>query len=128
MPGAGSGLRGPPRMRERPIVVTGGSGFIGSALVRRLVSDGRAVVNVDKLTYASSPDSLRSIESSPLYEFEQLDICDRTAMRGVMERHRPSAVFHLAAETHVDRSIDSPAAFIETNVVGTYSLLEAAEW
>jgi dTDP-glucose 4,6-dehydratase len=115
-------------MLERPIVVTGGSGFIGSALVRRLVSDGRAVVNVDKLTYASSPESLRSAEDSPLYEFEQLDICDRAAMRSVMERHRPGAVLHLAAETHVDRSIDAPSAFIDTNVVGTYSMLEAAEW
>jgi dTDP-glucose 4,6-dehydratase len=85
------------------------------------------VVNVDKLTYASSRESLRSVEGSGAYAFEQLDICDRAGVQEIMTRYAPRAVFHLAAETHVDRSIDAPAAFIETNVVGTYVMLEAAD-
>ena len=106
------------------LLVTGGAGFIGSALVRRLVADGRErVVNVDKLTYAGNLDSLAPVEGSPDYVFERVDICDQTAVQRIFEDHRPDAVVHLAAESHVDRSIDAPGAFVETNVVGTYTLL-----
>jgi dTDP-glucose 4,6-dehydratase len=109
------------------ILVTGGAGFIGSALCRHLIAEtSSAVINVDKLTYAANPDSLAPIAGHPRYAFEKADICDGAAMRGIFERHRPDAVMHLAAESHVDRSIDGPAAFIETNVVGTCVLLEAA--
>ena len=106
-------------------MVTGGAGFIGSALVRMLLREGRVrVVNVDKLTYAGNLESLPGAAEHPLYAFEQIDICDAHAVRDCFERHRPRAVVHLAAESHVDRSIDAPAAFIETNIVGTYSMLE----
>ena len=108
------------------VLVTGGAGFIGSAVVRRAVSDGLSVVNVDKLTYAANPDNVAEVAGSPLYAFEQADICDGAAMARIFETHRPDAVMHLAAESHVDRSIDGPAAFIETNITGTYVLLEAA--
>ncbi len=109
------------------LLITGGSGFIGSALVRHIIHHTEyEVVNVDCLTYAGNPDSLKSIASSPRYAFEQVNICDRAALRGVFEKHQPAAVIHLAAESHVDRSIDSPGAFIETNVTGTYNLLEEA--
>jgi dTDP-glucose 4,6-dehydratase len=107
-----------------PIFVTGGAGFIGSALVRRLVRDGRHVVVIDKLTYAGNLDSLRSVASEPGFAFEQVDICDPVVLATMFELHRPSAVVHLAAESHVDRSIDGPAAFIPTNVVGTFVLLD----
>lgn len=108
------------------IMITGGSGFIGSAVVRHVVLDRvEAVVNVDKLTYASSSASTTVIESSPLYFFEQADICDSAAMTHILDRYRPTAIVHLAAESHVDRSIDRPAEFVQTNVVGTYTLLEA---
>ncbi|MDE0811782.1 MAG: dTDP-glucose 4,6-dehydratase [Alphaproteobacteria bacterium] len=109
------------------ILVTGGAGFIGSAVIRLLVAEiGCAVVNVDKLTYAANPSSLASIDQSPLYAFEQVDICDHGAVRAVLERHAPDAIMHLAAESHVDRSIDGPGDFIHTNIVGTFTLLEAA--
>ena len=109
----------------KTILVTGGAGFIGSALVRLLLKDERyAVVNVDKLTYAGNLDSLAEVERNPRYAFAQVDICDGEALRSVFERHRPNAVIHLAAESHVDRSIDGPSAFITTNVVGTFSMLE----
>ncbi|MBF6617711.1 MAG: dTDP-glucose 4,6-dehydratase [Candidimonas sp.] len=109
------------------IIVTGGAGFIGSALVRHIVRDtGDAVVNVDKLTYAGNLESLAQVADSDRYAFEQVDICDRAALDRVFKQHQPQAVMHLAAESHVDRSIDGPAAFIETNIVGTYTLLEAA--
>ena len=109
------------------ILVTGGAGFIGSALCRHLIAEtNSAVVNLDKLTYAANPESLAPIAGNPRYRFEQADICDAAALRRIFERHRPDAVMHLAAESHVDRSIDGPAAFIETNVVGTCILLEAA--
>ena len=109
------------------ILVTGGAGFIGSALCRHLIAEtNSAVINLDKLTYAANPESLASIAGNPRYAFEQADICDAGALRRIFERHRPDAVMHLAAESHVDRSIDGPAAFIETNVVGTSILLEAA--
>jgi dTDP-glucose 4,6-dehydratase len=107
------------------ILVTGGAGFIGSALIRRiLATTSAAVVNVDKLTYAGNLESLAEAADHPLYRFERVDICDGPALRQVFESHRPSHVVHLAAESHVDRSIDAPAAFIETNVVGTFRLLE----
>ncbi len=111
----------------KKILVTGGAGFIGSALVRHLLAQTDAtVVNVDKLTYAGNLESLPGVLGHPRHAFEQVDICDAEALRGVFARHRPDAVLHLAAETHVDRSIDGPAAFIQTNVVGTCTLLEAA--
>lgn len=108
------------------IIVTGGAGFIGSTVVRHLITHSDCeVVNVDKLTYAGNPESLTSVESDPRYHFEQVDICDALELRQVFERHRPDKVMHLAAESHVDRSIDGPAAFIQTNILGTYTLLEA---
>lgn len=108
------------------ILVTGGAGFIGSAVVRHLVSGGYKVVNVDKLTYSGNLDSLRPVAGSSGYSFYQLDICDGAAVARVLEQEQPDAIMHLAAETHVDRSIDRPAAFVETNVVGTFRLLDAA--
>ena len=108
------------------IVVTGGAGFIGSAVVRRAVRDGIAVVNLDKLTYAGSLTNVAEVAQSPLYAFERADICDRARVDAILARHRPDAIMHLAAESHVDRSIDGPAAFIETNITGTYTMLEAA--
>lgn len=108
------------------ILVTGGAGFIGSAVVRQAVAEGLRVINVDKLTYAANLDNVASVASSPLYAFEHADICDTEALARIFATHRPDAVMHLAAESHVDRSIDGPAAFIETNIVGSYCLLEAA--
>lgn len=109
------------------IIVTGGAGFIGSAVCRHLVQDlGHEVVNLDKLTYAGTLTSLRDIEASDLYSFEQVDICDRPALDRVFETYKPDAVMHLAAESHVDRSITGAADFIETNIVGTFQMLEAA--
>lgn len=109
------------------ILVTGGAGFIGSAVVRHIIRDtSDSVVNLDKLTYAGNLESLLSVSDDPRYAFEQVDICDASEMARVFREHRPQAVMHLAAESHVDRSIDGPAAFIQTNIVGTYVLLEAA--
>ena len=109
------------------ILVTGGAGFIGSALVRHVVDHtGDSVVNVDKLTYAGNLESLTSVSDDPRYAFEHVDICNRAELDRVLSQHQPDAIMHLAAESHVDRSIDGPAAFIETNIVGSYVLLEAA--
>ena len=108
------------------ILVTGGAGFIGSALVRRLVEKGRRVVNLDKLTYSGNLESLKTVAGSPNYRFIRADICDGPAVARALAEERPSAIIHLAAESHVDRSIDGPAQFVETNVVGTFRLLEAA--
>ncbi len=108
------------------LLVTGGAGFIGSAVVRLAIARGHAVVNVDKLTYAACLDNVASVADHPGYAFEQADICDRAAMEALLDRHRPDAIMHLAAESHVDRSIDGPAAFVQTNLVGTFTLLEAA--
>jgi dTDP-glucose 4,6-dehydratase len=108
------------------LVVTGGAGFIGSAVVRRAIADGHEVINVDALTYAANLPNLASVDTSNRYAFEQADIRDRGALDRIFAAHRPDAVMHLAAESHVDRSIDGPAAFIDTNINGTYTLLEAA--
>lgn len=108
------------------ILVTGGAGFIGSAVIRHIIENtDDSVVNVDKLTYAGNLESLASVSDSPRYAFEQVDICDASTLNGVLQRHQPDAIMHLAAESHVDRSIDGPAAFMETNIIGTYTLLEA---
>ena len=108
------------------ILVTGGAGFIGSAVVRHVINNTQdSVINVDKLTYAGNLESLTSIESSDRYVFEQVDICDRAELDRVFKQHQPDAVMHLAAESHVDRSITGPSDFIQTNIVGTYTLLEA---
>lgn len=109
------------------ILVTGGAGFIGSAVVRHIISNTQdSVINLDKLTYAGNLESLVSVAASERYAFEQVDICDRAELDRVFAKHQPDAVMHLAAESHVDRSITGPADFIQTNIVGTYTLLEAA--
>lgn len=109
------------------ILVTGGAGFIGSAVVRHIIHEtADAVVVVDKLTYAGNLMSLASVAQSDRFAFEKVDICDRASLERVFQQYQPDSVMHLAAESHVDRSIDGPAAFIETNIVGTYTLLEAA--
>jgi len=108
------------------LLVTGGAGFIGSAVVRQAVQAGHEVVNLDVLTYAACLDNLAAVADSPLYQFEQVDIRDGAAVEACFQKHQPDAVLHLAAESHVDRSIDGPAVFMETNVMGTFHLLQAA--
>ena len=108
------------------ILVTGGAGFIGSAVVRQAVRDGHSVVNLDALTYAACLDNVASVSDSPNYVFEQADIRDRAALDRIFAQHKPDVVMHLAAESHVDRSIDGPGDFIDTNITGTYQMLEAA--
>lgn len=109
------------------ILVTGGAGFIGSAVVRHIINFTQdMVINLDKLTYAGNLESLATVAKNPRYAFEQFDICNRTKLDRALEKHQPDIIMHLAAESHVDRSIDGPAAFIETNIIGTYQLLEAS--
>ncbi|MCB2135913.1 MAG: GDP-mannose 4,6-dehydratase, partial [Rhodobacteraceae bacterium] len=108
------------------LLVTGGAGFIGSAVVRQAVGKGYTVINLDKLTYAGSLSNVAEVAGSPRHIFEQADICDRKRVDAILERHRPDAIMHLAAESHVDRSIDGPDTFIQTNINGTYVMLEAA--
>lgn len=107
------------------ILITGGAGFIGSAVVRHIIKNTNdEVLNLDKLTYAGNLESLKEIDQSPRYQFQQVDICDASKLTLVFEQFQPDAIMHLAAESHVDRSIDGPSAFIQTNIVGTYILLE----
>ena len=114
-------------VNKNTLLVTGGAGFIGSTLIRQLITETDfTVINIDKLTYAGNLESLTEIDASPNYYFEQADICDAEAMDRIFTQYKPSAMMHLAAESHVDRSIDGPADFVQTNVVGTYILLEAA--
>jgi dTDP-glucose 4,6-dehydratase len=108
------------------LLVTGGAGFIGSAVVRRAIARGHHVVNLDALTYAACLDNVASVADSPAYAFEHADIRDRAALDRIFAAHKPDAVMHLAAESHVDRSIDGPGDFIETNITGTYNMLESA--
>jgi dTDP-glucose 4,6-dehydratase len=108
------------------LLVTGGAGFIGSAVVRQAVQAGHSVVNLDALTYAACLDNVALVAGSPLYRFEHADIRDRAALDRIFASHTPDAVMHLAAESHVDRSIDGPSDFVETNITGTFNLLEAA--
>lgn len=114
-------------MEAKTFLITGGAGFIGSAVIRELIDrTPHRVINVDKLTYAGNLESLERVSGHPRYAFAQADICDAPAMQRLFEQHQPDIVMHLAAESHVDRSIDGPAEFIQTNVVGTSVLLEAA--
>lgn len=108
------------------LLVTGGAGFIGSAVVRLAASRGHSVVNLDALTYAACQENVATVAASPLYTFEKADIRDRQAVAGIFAKHLPDAIMHLAAESHVDRSIDGPGEFIDTNITGTYTLLEVA--
>jgi dTDP-glucose 4,6-dehydratase len=111
----------------KTILVTGGAGFIGSAVIRHLINDtNHTVINVDKLTYAGNLESLNSISDNPSYHFEKVDICDAKEIARVFKQYQPDIIMHLAAESHVDRSIDGPGEFIQTNIVGTYNLLEQA--
>jgi dTDP-glucose 4,6-dehydratase len=108
------------------LLVTGGAGFIGSAVVRLAITQGHSVINLDALTYAACLDNVAGVAENPAYAFEHANICDKPALDRIFAAHRPDAVMHLAAESHVDRSIDGPGTFIETNITGTYHLLEAA--
>ena len=114
-------------MHAKTLMITGAAGFIGSALVRQLIAETETtIVNVDKLTYAGNLATLGDALNNPRHHFEQVDICDAAVIKSLFDKYQPDAVMHLAAESHVDRSIEGPAAFIETNIVGTYTLLEAA--
>ena len=114
-------------MTSKKLLITGGAGFIGSAVIRHIIDNtNHSVVNVDKLTYAGNLESLSFIENNSRYAFEQVDICDAKEIKRVFNEYQPDIVMHLAAESHVDRSIDGPGEFIQTNIVGTYILLEEA--
>ena len=114
-------------MKYKKLLITGGAGFIGSAVIRHIINNtDHSVVNVDKLTYAGNLESLESIVNDARYSFEQVDICDANEIKRVFNEHQPDIVMHLAAESHVDRSIDGPGEFVQTNIVGTYVLLEEA--
>ena len=114
-------------VRKKSIIVTGGAGFIGSAVIRHLIRDTSCnVINIDKLTYAGNLESLKDVSNSPQYTFEQIDICNQSEIIRIFKQYEPDFVMHLAAESHVDRSIDAPAKFIHTNIIGTYTILEAA--
>ena len=108
------------------ILITGGAGFIGSAVVRRAITDGHQVVNLDVLTYSANLENVAGVAANPNYVFEQADICDQAAVRAIFAKHQPDAVMHLAAESHNDRAIEGPIDFVRTNVMGTAVLLEAA--
>ncbi len=111
----------------KTILITGGAGFIGSAVIRHLIQNtAHTVINVDKLTYAGNLDSIAMVADSPRYRFEQVDICDADEVARLFRQYQPDGIMHLAAESHVDRSIDGPSAFIQTNILGTYTLLEGA--
>jgi dTDP-glucose 4,6-dehydratase len=111
----------------KTIVVTGGAGFIGSAVIRHLINNtNHIVINIDKLTYVGNLESLLTVHKSERYSFEKVDICDANEIRRIFEQYQPDLIMHLAAESHVDRSIDGPGEFIQTNVIGTYILLEAS--
>ena len=115
-----------PEQHSMKLLITGGAGFIGSAVIRHIITHTNdEVVNLDKLTYAGNLESLAAVSDNPRYAFEHVDICNRAEVDRVLAQHQPDAIMHLAAESHVDRSIDGPADFIETNIVGTYTLLEA---
>lgn len=114
-------------MKEKCLLVTGGAGFIGSAVIRHLIRNtDYSVINLDKLTYAGNLESLAEVENSNCYTFVKGDICDKRLVSGLLQTHKPSAIMHLAAESHVDRSIDGPSEFVQTNIMGTFNLLECA--
>ena len=114
-------------MTNKNILVTGGAGFIGSAVIRYLINEtNNNVLNIDKLTYAGNLESLETVSNNPRYQFLHADICDKSAMTKAFQDFQPNIVMHLAAESHVDRSIDGPMDFIQTNIIGTYNLLEVA--
>lgn len=109
------------------VIITGGAGFIGSAMIRYLIQQtDHTVINLDKLTYAGNLDSLASVTDNPRYHFEQADICDKATLQRIFQQYQPNAIMHLAAESHVDRSIDGPAEFMQTNIIGTYNLLDVS--
>jgi dTDP-glucose 4,6-dehydratase len=110
------------------ILVTGGAGFIGSALIRRAICDGHKILNIDKLTYAACLDNLKNIHDHQNYNFKKIDICNRADLINCFDEFQPDSIMHLAAESHVDRSIDDPSVFIHTNILGTYELLEASRY